>query len=48
MPESFERLRTLEIRRDEKTVHVLGCTMSLGERVLVLPNDAPERETLIS
>ena len=48
MPESFERRRALEIRRDEKTVHVLGCTMSLGERVLVLPNDAPERETLIS
>ena len=46
MPESFERLRTLEIRRDEKTVHVLGRTMSLAERVRVLRNDALERETL--
>ncbi len=46
MPESFERRRTLEIRRDEKTVHVPGRIMSLAERVLVLPNDAPERDTL--
>ena len=30
MPESFERRRTLEIRRDEKTIHVLGRIMSLA------------------
>jgi len=46
MPESFKRRRTLEIRRDEKTGHVPGRIMSLAERVLVLPNDAPERETV--
>ena len=46
MLESFERRRTLEIRRDEKKVHVPGRIMSLAERVPVLPNDAPERETL--
>ena len=46
MPESFERRRTLEIRRDEKTIHVLGRIMSLADRVLALPEDAPERDTL--
>ena len=45
-PESFERQRTLEIRRDEKTIHVLKRIISLAERVLALPKDAPERETL--
>ena len=45
-PESFERRRTLEIRRDEKMVHVLSRIISLAERVLALPNDAPEHETL--
>ena len=46
MPESFERRRTLEIRRDEKTIHLLGRIMSLADRVLALPEDAPERDTL--
>ena len=46
MPESFERRRTLEIRRDEKTIHVLGRIMTLADRVLTLPEDAPERDTL--
>ena len=46
MPESFERRRTLEIRRDEKTIHVLGRIMTLADRVLALPTDAPERDTL--
>ena len=46
MPESFERRRTLEIRRDEKTIHVLGRIMSLADRVLALPKDAAERDTL--
>ena len=45
-PESFERQRTLEIRRDEKTIHVLKRILSLAERVLALPKDAPARETL--
>ena len=46
LPESFERRRTLEIRRDEKTIHLLGRIMSLADRVLALPEDAPERDTL--
>ena len=46
MPESFERRRTLEIRRDEKTIHVLGRIMSLADRVLALPKDTAERDTL--
>lgn len=46
IPESFERRRTLEIRRDEKTIHVLGRIMTLADRVLALPTDAPERDTL--
>ena len=37
MPRSFERRRTLEIRRDEKTIHLLGRIMSLADRVLALP-----------
>ena len=46
MPESFERRRTLEIRRDEKTIHVLGRIMTLADRVLALPEDAAERDAL--
>ena len=46
MPESFERQRTLEIRRDEKTIHVLNRIITLADRVLALPKDAAERETL--
>ena len=46
MPESFERRRTLEIRRDEKTIHVLSRIMSLADRVLALSKDAAERDTL--
>ena len=46
MPESFERRRTLEIRRDEKTIHVLGRIMTLADRVMALPKDAAERDTL--
>lgn len=45
-PESFERRRTLEIRRDEKTIHVLSRIMSLADRVLALPKDTAERDTL--
>ena len=45
-PESFERRRTLEIRRDEKTIHVLGRIMLLADRVLALPKDTAERDTL--
>ena len=46
MPGSFERQRAFDVRRDQKTIHVLGRILSLAERVLVLPKDAPERETL--
>jgi len=46
MPESFERRRTLEVRRDEKTIHVLNRIMTLADRVLALPKDAAERDTL--
>ena len=46
MPESFERKRTLEIRRDEKTIRVLNRIMTLADRVLALPEDAAERDTL--
>ena len=46
MPESFERRRTLEIRRDEKTIRVLNRIMTLADRVLALPEDAAERDTL--
>ena len=46
MPESFERRRTLEIRRDEKTIHVLNRIMTLADRVLALPKGAAERDTL--
>ena len=46
MPESFERRRTFEIRRDEKTIHALGSIMALADRVLALPGDAPERAKL--
>ena len=45
-PESFERRRTLEIRRDEKTIHVLSRIMLLADRVLALPKDTAERDTL--
>jgi len=46
LPESFERRRTLEVRRDEKTIKVLKSIISLSESVLALPEDAPEREKL--
>jgi small conductance mechanosensitive channel len=46
MPDSFERRRTLEIRRDEKTIHVLKSVQALADRVLALPEEAPERDTL--
>ena len=46
LPESFERRRTFEARRDEKTIKVLQHIISLAETVLALPEDAPERETL--
>ena len=46
MPGSFERQRTFDVRRDQKTIHVLGRILSLAERVLGLPKDAPARETL--
>jgi len=46
LPESFDRLRTLEVRRDEKTIKVLKSIISLAENVLKLPEDAPERAKL--
>ena len=46
LPESFERRRTLEVRRDEKTIKVLKSIISLAENVLKLPEDAPERAKL--
>ncbi len=46
LPESFERRRTFEVRRDEKTIKVLKSIISLSESVLALPEDAPEREKL--
>ena len=46
LPESFDRRRTLEIRRDEKTIKVLKSIISLAENVLKLPEDAPERAKL--
>ena len=47
MPDSFERRRTLEIRRDEKTIRVLRSVQALADRVLALPEEAPERDTLM-
>ena len=46
LPESFERRRTLEARRDEKTIRVLKSIISVAEGVLALPEDAPEKEKL--
>ncbi len=46
LPESFERRRTFEVRRDEKTIKVLNSIISLAENVLELPEDAPERAKL--
>ena len=46
LPESFERRRTFEVRRDEKTIKVLKSIISLAENVLELPEDAPERAKL--
>lgn len=46
LPETFERRRTLEARRDEKTIKVLKSIISLAEGILVLPGDAPARDTL--
>ena len=46
LPESFDRRRTLEVRRDEKTIKVLKSIISLAENVLKLPEDAPERAKL--
>ena len=46
MPDSFERRRTLEVRRDEKTIHALRSVQALADRVLALPEEAPERNTL--
>ena len=46
MPDSFERRRTLEIRRDEKTIHALRSVQALADRVLALPEEALERNTL--
>ncbi len=46
LPEAFERRRTFEARRDEKTIKVIKHITSLAESVLALPEDAPERETL--
>lgn len=46
LPDSFERRRILEIRRDEKTINLLSNILALADRVLALPADAPERESL--
>ena len=46
LPESFERRRTLEARRDEKTIKVLKNIISVAEGVLALPEGAPEKEKL--
>ena len=46
LPDSFTRRRTLEARRDEKTIKALKSIISLSESVLALPADAPERERL--
>jgi len=46
LPESFERRRTFEVRRDEKTIKALNSIISLAENVLELPEDAPERAKL--
>lgn len=46
LPDSEARRRTLEIRRDEKTIKALKSIISLAEGVLALPEDAPEREKL--
>ena len=45
-PESVERREALEIRKDQKTLSVLRSLMALGNKVLKLPEEAPERETL--
>ncbi|MEK9995904.1 MAG: mechanosensitive ion channel family protein [Halieaceae bacterium] len=45
-PESDERRKTLEVRRDEKTIAVLESILDLAERVLAMPADAPERQKL--
>ena len=45
-PQSDERRKTLEVRRDEKTIAVLESVLDLAERVLAMPADAPERQKL--
>ena len=45
-PRSEERRKTLEVRRDEKTIAVLESILDLAERVLAMPVDAPERQKL--
>ncbi|MCH1610274.1 MAG: mechanosensitive ion channel family protein [Luminiphilus sp.] len=45
-PGSDERRKTLEVRRDEKTITVLDSILDLAERVLAMPEDAPERQKL--
>ena len=45
-PQSDERRKTLEVRRDEKTIAVLESVLDLAERVLAMPVDAPERQKL--
>ena len=45
-PQSDERRKTLEVRRDEKTIAVLESILDLAERVLAMPADAPERQKL--
>jgi small conductance mechanosensitive channel len=46
LPDSEARRRTLEARRDEKTIKALKSIISLADGVLALPEDAPEREKL--
>jgi len=45
-PGSDERRKTLEVRRDEKTIAVLDSILDLAQRVLAMPEDGPERQKL--
>jgi small conductance mechanosensitive channel len=48
IPDSVERRKILDVRRDEKTIAVLQSIMTLSDKVLKLPTDAPEYKMLVA
>lgn len=48
IPDSEERRKILDVRRDEKTIAVLQSIMTLSDKVLKLPTYAPEYKTLVA